>query len=215
MNNNANKKVWFGVFGVVIFAILFITLFIINRESPLLLQSTSPPPHDQKAPQNVSIVFTFNKQLDADQPDNMQIRIAPSIDFETVINDNAIELRYDTILLDQTTYNISIANLRAHDGSVLELASNTFTVEDTSRRGQFLRSLPLTGDGYTLARLSTDTIYAQITKAPIEDKAEEIYELLAENDITETDFVIKIEALRSLRGAGAPPEPTQPLPPGE
>lgn len=214
MDRRYNYKLIAVITGVLLL-IFLVVVFFINRENPLILESTSPVQYDNKAPQDVEIVFYFNKSLDVNQPENMQVKVAPRIDFKTEIAQNALLLRYSETLIDQTTYNISISNIRASDGTLLELVSNTFTVIDNSVRGEFLRSLPISGDGYTVARLSNDTIYAQITERPVEEKTAEVYTLLEQNGISTDDFVIKIEALRSLTGAGAPAEPTQPLPAGE
>lgn len=220
MMNDSNKTTLTGLIRTLVAvlvagSIVFIIFNLITKkQSDLLLVSQNPVPHTVGVPSDTNIVFTFNKQL-LDNLEEVTINTAPKFDYSVSVEGNSITIYPLTTLMDSVTYNISLENVKAFDESLLDIASNTFSVVDNSKRGVFLRSLPLSGDGYTIARISDDIIYIQITKQPIDKITASINNLLRDSNITSDLFTIKIEALRSLSGQGAPATPSSPLPPGE
>jgi hypothetical protein len=192
---------------VIVLAVIMMITYLLLRPSKFELLSVEPAPYSQEVPPDSFIVFRFNKKLAPQQKEDFSVTIAPNTDLTWEVQEDRLIINVTELMVDETTYNVSVQNISSTGNDVLDVSSNTFTVLDNTKRGEFLRNLPIEGDGYVIARLSSNTIYAQITKNPVDKKESAIRKLLNDSGITDDLFVIKIEALRSLTGSGAPAIP--------
>lgn len=193
---------------VALFLICFLILLGISRLffNQFSLTSTSPRNNKIMEEPGKALVFKFNREIQATPDLKANVSSSPVFLFSPEIKGKEIILNHSKRLVEGVVYSIVLSDVKSKEGETLRSVSLVFTVRENSKRGDFIRSLPIKTSNFTISYLKDDgSFFVQILQLPADESKNKAIEFMKSKGIDTQNETIIFEVLRSLRGDGAPP----------
>lgn len=192
------NKLLAGIIGGLVL-IAFVGLFLLGsgRLSGELVLVATTPRNGSTVADAPTIEFKFNHVLSPDGND-FSVSVTPTVVYTYKVVGDSVIVSPSQKLASGQTYNVVIQNVIGRKDERLDAVSLSFKVEDPSRRGEFIKSLPYYGPGFTINYLSTAQWHVQITKLPEEQYRQAALELLRSVGVDPDTEPITFEKNRAL-----------------
>ncbi len=206
------KKLLLLIIIFIVISIIGFSLYLLisnNRKASdqsFKLVSVSPNNYSQDVNVDTEIKFEFSKTLSRKETSNT-LEVIPASYLTKDIVDNEIIFKPNTNLKENTQYTIKLSNIESINGEQISPITLIFTTgKDNSLRAQFIKSLPIQGDGFYIKYDETiNTFIVTIQKNPYDKYKQNAIDYLTSKGINTNSEKIKYEQLRYLQGNGAPP----------
>ena len=139
---------------------------LIPKNSKLQLETSNPPNNATNTKTSSPIVLQFTQPLDADSP-YKTVEISPRTEISIEVDGSRITIKPKNQFRQETKYTVTFNGLLAANGSSIESLAQVFTTGQRSLTA-FEKSLPYSGDGFTIEQLGDASIVVLINSDEVE-----------------------------------------------
>lgn len=192
--------------------ILIVTCTVVLAALAIIMSAKKPPPLElvNTSPANGSVINVGQKELKLSFSEELdpklvpEVQLIPSAGYEPVIEGKDLVLRLSETLNDQTTYNLIVENVRSKAGAILNIASLSFSVNDTTQAGKFKRGLPHNAELFSLWHVKDNEFYVIVRSRDFNKVKAEVEILFRQAGLNPTDYTINYDTNTSASEGGEP-----------
>lgn len=197
------------IIGTISIVVALVAYFIWNyfvQNQKFQLTSSNPSNFSTKVSVESKISLHFNRDLTISEDTN-NFEISPRVEGVKSIQNSTLIFSPENTLKPETTYTIQLKNVTSQQNETLPTISIVFTTnQDTSDRAQFIKTLPINTDTYSITYdEAINTFVVTINKNPYDSSKQAALDFLTSKGIQINLEKINFQELRFLRGSGAPP----------